>query len=95
MGGGEPGGVPQTSGLQRPGALPCGLAGQAVMHVSRRMKSDAPVPMLMIIEIHELDDELPGGLQGAEPFREHRRVLQRPVPLLRKTGCRWKRYGLE
>jgi len=47
MGGGEPGGVPQTSGLQRPGALPGGLAGQAVMYVSRRVKSDAPVLLVL------------------------------------------------
>ena len=39
------------------------------------MKSDAPVPMFMVVEIGEFGDELPAG-QGVEPFREHRRVLQ-------------------
>ena len=47
MGGGESGGVPQTCGVQRPGALPGGLAGQAVMYVSRRVKSDAPVLLVL------------------------------------------------
>src|SRR6478735_8770720 len=96
MGGGESGGVPQTSGVQRPGALPGGLAGQAVMYVSRRVKSDAPVPMLMIIEIHELDDELPGSLQGAEPLREDRRILRRLVPRLAErivVGNPWPGMG--
>ena len=83
MGGGEPGGVPQTSGLQRPGALPGGLAGQAVVHVSRRVKTNPAVPMIVVVVIDEFGHELPGGLQGSEPFWEHRRVLQRLVPCLR------------
>ena len=47
MGGGEPGGVSQTSGLQGLGALPGGFCGEAVVHVSRRMKSDPAVPTFL------------------------------------------------
>ena len=96
MGGREPGGVPQTSGLQGLGALPGGFCGEAVVHVSRRMKSDPAVPMIMVVVVHEFGHELPGGLQGAEPFREHRRVFQRLVPRLAKrvvVGNPWPGMG--
>jgi len=75
VGGSEPGGVPPAGRFQRLGSLPGGVAGQAVVDVGRRMKADAPVPMFMIVEFDEFGDELPRGLQGVEPFREHRRLL--------------------
>src|SRR6478752_4686696 len=96
MSGGEPGGVPQAGGLQRPGALPGGLAGQAVMDVSRRVKTNPAVPMIMVVVIDEFGHELPGGLQRSEPLWEHRRVLQRLVPCLRKRvviGNPWPGMG--
>ena len=48
------------------------------------------------IKVDEFGDELPGGLQGTEPFREHRRVLQRLVPRLAKrvvVGNPWPGMG--
>ena len=62
----------------------------------RECEVDAPVPMLMIVKFDELGDELPGGLQGAEPFREHWRVLQRLVPRLAEwivVGNPWPGMG--
>ena len=47
MGGSESGGVPTAGGFQSLRALPGGLAGQAVMYVSRRVKSDAPVLLVL------------------------------------------------
>jgi hypothetical protein len=43
MGGGEPGGVSQTSRRQRLGALPRRFTGQAVVHVRRGMKASPAV----------------------------------------------------
>ena len=47
MGGGESGRVLLPGCLQGLGALPGGFCGEAVVHVSRRMKSDPAVPMLL------------------------------------------------
>ena len=47
MGGSESGGVPTAGGFQSLRALPGGLAGQAVVDVSGRVKADPAVPMIL------------------------------------------------
>ena len=96
MGCSESGGVPPAGIFQSLRALPCGLAGQAVVDVSGRVKADPAMPMMMVVVVHEIGHELSGCLQRAEPFREHRRVLQRLVPRLRKrvvVGNPWPGMG--
>ena len=80
MGGGEPGRVLLPGRLQGLGALPGGVAGHAVVDVSGRMKANPAMTMVMIVVIDEFGHERPGGLQRAEPFREHRCVFQCFVP---------------
>ena len=50
------------------------------MDVGGSVQTDPGVAVVVVVVVDELADENPGRLQGGEPFRERRRVLQRLVP---------------
>lgn len=59
------------------------LIGKTIMHILGRHQCDTAVPMLFVIPAKEVLAEGPAILDGAEPLRELRTVLERP-----ELGCR-------